>query len=163
SIWSGVGEVNTSPGQAASSMPMPTKPPCIGSWPQPPPDASPPLPARGASARTMTLGSNCTLTRSGCAAAIPCSASVTTSSGLLISFLTRLAPPRVGADDDVGVELHVDEVRVRRCDSVQRLGDDVVRLVDQLLHSSSTTSPRASTSSVGGSPRDCSEWLMKRS
>src|SRR3954464_12801182 len=37
SIWSGVGEVNTSPGQAASSIPGPTKPPCIASWPRPPP------------------------------------------------------------------------------------------------------------------------------
>src|ERR1700756_3507065 len=44
SIWSGVGEVNTSPGQAASSMPGPTNPPCIGSCPEPPPETSPPLP-----------------------------------------------------------------------------------------------------------------------
>src|ERR1041384_6496162 len=42
SIWSGVGEVNTSPGQAASSMPRPTKPPCIGSRPEPPPATRPP-------------------------------------------------------------------------------------------------------------------------
>src|SRR5258707_148040 len=33
SIWSGTGEVNTAPGQAASSMPRPTNPPCMGSWP----------------------------------------------------------------------------------------------------------------------------------
>src|ERR1017187_4574073 len=37
SIWSGVGEVKTWPGQAASSMPWPTKPVCSGSWPGPPP------------------------------------------------------------------------------------------------------------------------------
>ncbi len=53
SIWSGVGEVNTSPGHAASSMPRPTKPPCIGSWPEPPPEMIPTLPCTGASARTM--------------------------------------------------------------------------------------------------------------
>ncbi len=50
-IWSGVGEVKTSPGQAASSMPMPTKPPCIGSCPLPPPETRATLPATGASAR----------------------------------------------------------------------------------------------------------------
>src|ERR671931_501439 len=37
SIWSGTGEVNTSPGQAASSIPSPTKPACSGSCPFPPP------------------------------------------------------------------------------------------------------------------------------
>src|SRR5947208_17193276 len=87
-IWSGVGEVNTSPGQAASSIPGPTKPPCIGSCPEPPPETSPTLPCTGASARTITFGLNWTRRRSAWAAAIPCSASVTTSSGLLISFFT---------------------------------------------------------------------------
>src|SRR5213080_573742 len=43
SIWSGTGEVNTSPGQAASSIPYPTNPPCRGSWPDPPPDTRPTL------------------------------------------------------------------------------------------------------------------------
>ena len=47
------GEVKTSPGQAASSMPGPTKPPCIGSWPEPPPETIATLPATGASARTI--------------------------------------------------------------------------------------------------------------
>src|SRR4051812_48290660 len=56
SIWSGVGEVKTSPGQAASSMPMPTNPPCIGSCPEPPPDTIPTFPWTGASARTMNGG-----------------------------------------------------------------------------------------------------------
>src|ERR671914_192777 len=51
SIWSGVGEVNTSPGHAASSMPRPTKPPCIGSWPEPPPGTKPTLPPPRAAAR----------------------------------------------------------------------------------------------------------------
>src|SRR5271163_818807 len=85
-IWSGVGEVNTSPGQAASSMPGPTKPPCMGSCPDPPPDTRPTLPATGASALTMTAGSVRTLSRSPCASATPCSASLTTSAGSLISF-----------------------------------------------------------------------------
>src|SRR5579875_161973 len=93
SIWSGVGEVNTSPGQAASSMPMPTKPPCFGSCPDPPPDTRPTLPWTGASARTMTFGSVITRSRSGCAAATPCSASLTTSAGSLISFFIVGPPP----------------------------------------------------------------------
>src|SRR5919109_4181494 len=94
SIWSGVGEVNTSPGQAASSMPIPTKPPCIGSCPEPPPETSPTLPCTGASARTTMLGPKLTLTRSPCAAAMPWSSSVTTSSGLLISFF--ISSPQEG-------------------------------------------------------------------
>ncbi|GBC87762.1 hypothetical protein HRbin12_01780 [bacterium HR12] len=57
SIWSGVGEVKTSPGQAASSMPIPTKPPCIGSCPLPPPETIPTLPWIGASTRMITFGS----------------------------------------------------------------------------------------------------------
>ena len=32
---------------------VPTKPPCIGSWPEPPPEMIPTLPCTGASARTM--------------------------------------------------------------------------------------------------------------
>ena len=43
-IWSGVGEVKTWPGQAASSMPRPTKPAWSGSWPEPPPETSATLP-----------------------------------------------------------------------------------------------------------------------
>src|SRR3954468_18482680 len=50
SIWSGTGEVKTSPGQAASSMPSPTKPPCSGSWPEAPPGTRAPLPGGGAPA-----------------------------------------------------------------------------------------------------------------
>src|SRR5947209_3630542 len=86
SIWSGVGEVNTSPGQAASSMPGPTKPPCMGSCPEPPPEMRPTFPCTGASARTTQYGSNVTRTRSPCAAWTPRSASATTASGALISF-----------------------------------------------------------------------------
>ena len=47
--WSGVGEVNTAPGTAASSIPAPTNPPCNGSCPQPPPETSATLPGTGAS------------------------------------------------------------------------------------------------------------------
>src|SRR4051794_18731150 len=85
-IWSGVGEVKISPGHAASRMPRPTNPPCIGSWPEPPPDTMPTFPCTGASARTMYAGSRLTRTRSECARAIPSSASRTTSSAALISF-----------------------------------------------------------------------------
>src|SRR3954465_187580 len=46
SICSGTGEVNTAPGHAASSMPRPTKPPCSGSWPEPPPETSATFPRR---------------------------------------------------------------------------------------------------------------------
>src|SRR5215217_4616982 len=41
SIWSGVGEVNTSPGHAASSIPPPPNPPCRGPCPHPPPHEPP--------------------------------------------------------------------------------------------------------------------------
>src|SRR4051794_27600730 len=91
SIWSGVGEVKTSPGHAASSMPRPTKPPCIGSCPEPPPEMIPTLPWTGASARTMTIGSWITRTLSPCAASTPSRASRTTASGSLISFF--MCPP----------------------------------------------------------------------
>ena len=37
---SGVGDVKTGPATAASSMPLPTNPPCAGSCPEPPPDTS---------------------------------------------------------------------------------------------------------------------------
>src|ERR1700675_2858438 len=86
SIWSGVGDVNTSPGHAASSMPMPTNPPCIGSCPEPPPDTSATLPLTGASLRTMVYGSYVTLIRSEWAASMPSSASRTTFAGSLMSF-----------------------------------------------------------------------------
>ena len=57
SIWSGVGDVNTWPGQAASSMPWPTKPACSGSWPEPPPEISATLPGLSvAPAHELALG-----------------------------------------------------------------------------------------------------------
>src|SRR5690349_11862593 len=86
-IWSGTGLVNTSPGAAASSMPAPTKPPCRGSCPDPPPLIRPTLPLRGASARTTIWFSRSTR-RSEWAAATPARASRTTSSGALMNFFT---------------------------------------------------------------------------
>src|SRR5919201_6492068 len=88
SIWSGTGDVKISPGHAASSMPRPTKPPCSGSWPEPPPETSPTLPATGASFRTTIWLSTSTRSRSACAAARPASDSLTTSVGSLMNFLT---------------------------------------------------------------------------
>src|SRR3954451_10946018 len=85
SIWSGTGEVKTSPQHAASSMPRPTKPACSGSWPDPPPEMRPTLPGVGPVARYTTLFSWSTCS-CGCAASTPSSASLTTSAGSLISF-----------------------------------------------------------------------------
>src|SRR3954454_802272 len=87
SICSGTGEVNTSPGQAASSMPSPTKPPWSGSWPEPPPDTRATLPSRGAPARSTICASRSTRRMSPCAAARPASDSLTTRSGSLRNFL----------------------------------------------------------------------------
>ncbi|CAM5265386.1 hypothetical protein SGLAM104S_01266 [Streptomyces glaucescens] len=86
-IWSGTGEVNTSPGQAAESIPGPTNPPCSGSCPDPPPETSATFPETGASRRTITRFSTSTVS-SGCAAAMPRRASDTTVSGTLISIFT---------------------------------------------------------------------------
>src|ERR1041384_1812798 len=47
SIWSGTGGGNTSPGQAADSMPGPHKPPGNRSCAHPPPPARPPPPLSG--------------------------------------------------------------------------------------------------------------------
>src|SRR3954470_18554422 len=95
SIWSGVGDVNTSPGQAASSIPGPTNPPCMGSCPEPPPETSPTFPRTGASPRTTRRFSRSTR-NSGWAAAMPRSASGTTSAGALISFFTGAPLPESG-------------------------------------------------------------------
>src|SRR5665647_1996533 len=85
-IGSGVGEVNTAPGTAASSMPGPTKPPCSGSCPLPPPLTRPTFPGTGASLRQMKFGSCDTRTRVAWAAPKPERASLTTSRGSLMSF-----------------------------------------------------------------------------
>ena len=47
SIWSGVGEVNTSPGQAASSMPVPDEPAVQRLVARPPPETIATLPRTG--------------------------------------------------------------------------------------------------------------------
>src|SRR5438128_3523473 len=83
SIWAGTGEVKTSPGHAASSMPWPTNPPCRGSCPDPPPEIRATFPRRGASLRTMICAAASYRTRSGCAAASPASDSLTTRAGSL--------------------------------------------------------------------------------
>src|SRR5713101_5153289 len=62
----------------------------MGSWPLPPPDTSPTLPFLGASLRMITFGSYSTRIRSACAAAIPAMASLTSVSGVLINFLSRV-------------------------------------------------------------------------
>src|SRR3954470_20895194 len=97
--WSGTGEVNTSPAQAASSMPGPTNPACIGSCPDPPPGTSPTLPRTGASPRNTTRWS-CSTLSSGWSAAMPRSASATTSSGALMSFF--ISAPDVAVTSDEG-------------------------------------------------------------
>src|ERR1700751_3664820 len=82
---SGVGEVKTCPGTAASSMPVPTNPPCSGSCPEPPPDTSATLPwlrprgsTKGAASPRRTM--------SECGAQKPARLSFTTSSTALMSF-----------------------------------------------------------------------------
>src|SRR5436190_7844654 len=99
-IWSGVGEVKTSPGQAASSIPGPTKPPCMGSCPEPPPDTIPTFPSTGASARTTNDGSYDTRKRSPYASSTPSSASRTTASGALINFFIVSSPRHAPAPND---------------------------------------------------------------
>src|SRR5579872_4413946 len=86
SICAGTGEVNTSPGHAASSIPSPTKPPCSGSWPEPPPEMSATLPRLGASLRTRICSAARYRSRSGCAAARPVRDSLTTRAGSLRNF-----------------------------------------------------------------------------
>src|SRR3954453_19106372 len=116
SIWSGVGEVKTSPGQAASSIPMPTNPPCIGSCPEPPPDTMPTFPWTGASARTMNGGSKFPRTRSPCGAAVPSRASRRTSSGALISFFM----PRDSAGPGPVEDQRADDAADERADHRDR-------------------------------------------
>src|SRR5439155_1097618 len=61
------------------------------SWPEPPPDTRPTLPGVGPPARVIILFSTST-DSDGWAAATPSRASVTTVSGLLISFFMTLLP-----------------------------------------------------------------------
>src|SRR5215210_5841876 len=67
-------------------MPGPTKPPWVGSWPEPPPETRATLPSTGASARTTTVDSGRTRIRPECANSMPRSISSTTLSGALMTF-----------------------------------------------------------------------------
>ena len=82
---SGVGDVNTAPATAASSIPYPTNPPCAGSCPLPPPLTNPTFLASDFALTNIFLFS-LFLTYSGCANTIPSNISSTTTSGLLINF-----------------------------------------------------------------------------
>src|ERR1700749_5125970 len=82
------GAANTSPGQAASSMPLPTIITCAGSWPDPEPWMTDTLSSRGASVRMIRLYSGTYLSVSGLARASPCSISGTKSLGSLTNFFT---------------------------------------------------------------------------
>src|SRR5438128_510672 len=84
-IWSGVGEVNTCPGQAASSIPQPTNPACSGSWPLPPPESSATLPL-ASGARATKAGFSCSERISRWARARPRNASGTTFTASLMNF-----------------------------------------------------------------------------
>src|SRR3982075_877117 len=84
-MWSGVGEGRTCPGQAASSIPWPTKPACRGSCPLPPPETSATLPFRGA-ARVTKAGFSWTERMSRWASARPRKASETTFTASLMNF-----------------------------------------------------------------------------
>src|ERR1700748_733179 len=94
------GAANTSPGQAASSMPLPTIITCAGSWPDPEPWITDTLSSRGASARMIRLYSGTYLSVSGLARARPWSISGTKSLGSLTNFFTATS---VGYDS-VGVQ-----------------------------------------------------------
>src|SRR5215213_10079543 len=67
-------------------MPGPTKPPWVGSWPEPPPEMRATLPETGASARTTTFTSGMTRIRPPWACSMPRSMSSTTLSGALMTF-----------------------------------------------------------------------------
>src|SRR3978361_73610 len=112
-IWSGTGEVKTSPAQAASSMPMPTNPPCIGSWPEPPPETSPTLPGTGLSPR-KTIRFSWSTRSSGWARAMPRSASATTSAGSLMSFFIGAPGSGEGTGSAAGLGAPLGHVGIPR-------------------------------------------------
>src|SRR5581483_730912 len=95
-IWSGVGEVNTWPGHAASSMPCPTNPMCRGSCPLPPPDTSATFPAVPRARRT-NLPSSPRTTRSRWAIANPARLSRTIVSGSFTNFFIAASARGPGA------------------------------------------------------------------
>src|SRR6201996_2417990 len=101
------GAANTSPGQAASSMPLPTIITCAGSWPDPEPWITDTLSSRGASVRMIKLYSGTYLSVSGLARAW--SISGTKSLGLLTNFFTATSVGydwcrlRLGGQDSAGL------------------------------------------------------------
>src|SRR5215470_909754 len=121
-IWSGVGEVNTWPGQAASSMPTPTKPACSGSWPEPPPEISATLPGLGARRRT-NLRSGPRTRMSAWEAAKPSRLSARKASSAFISFFMT-EPPCARRSLDVVDEFPqpADEVGHHGVDAAVALG-----------------------------------------
>src|ERR1051325_8535544 len=142
-IWSGTGDVKTAPGHAASSMPLPTKPPCSGSWPEAPPATRGNLPLTGASLRRTTWLAASIRTRSGWAAPSPASDSWTTSSAALMNFFivvgatTLNAPPLRGGDGRLaGAVRFGDGFLDRACDLPRRrhpvVGEDGHGRADQV-------------------------------
>src|SRR6185369_13237467 len=126
------GEVNTWPGQAASSMPRPTNPAWSGSWPEPPPDMSATLPGFGLARRT-NFRSGPRATMSSWAATKPSRLSARMVSTELISFFMALPPrksvfadqPRQTLDEiaDEAVEFVV-AILVSEVRQVDRVGPD---------------------------------------
>src|SRR4029079_4939424 len=90
------GAANTSPGQAASSMPGPTAMTCAGSCPDPEPWTIETLSSRGASVRMMRLCSGTYLSLPGLASSMPLSISGTNCCGSLTNFFT--SAPLLGCD-----------------------------------------------------------------
>src|SRR3984893_11616791 len=99
---SGVGEVKTWPGHAASSIPCPTNPVGSGPCPEPPPDSRAALP--GLRCRRCTNGASSPIrTISECAAQNPARLSLIAVSTSLISFFILASPARVSVESDSGV------------------------------------------------------------
>src|SRR5215813_8593760 len=113
---SGVGEVKTCPGTAASSIPVPTNPPWSGSCPEPPPDTSATLP-RPRRRRSTKGAASPRRTMSECAAQKPARLSLTTSSTALISFFI---PPSL---------LFVSAILDQPCDFLSKFAQQHVELV----------------------------------
>src|SRR4051812_45072370 len=86
------GAAKTSPGQAASSIPLPTIITWAGSWPDPEPCTIDTLSSRGASLRMMRLYSGTYFSVSGFASAMPSSISGTYCWGSLTNFFIPRSP-----------------------------------------------------------------------
>src|SRR4249919_383725 len=90
------GAANTSPGQAASSIPLPTIITCAGSCPEPEPWTIETLSSLGASVRMIRLYSGTYFNVSGFARAIPLSISGTNSFGSFTNFFMLRSPSLLG-------------------------------------------------------------------